>query len=109
MILAFVQGHLGARAPDEEDVSDLPLVELPADHATNEHATGEHPTGEHPTGMHPTGMLAIVLSGDGGWRDLDQTVARALQDAGVSVVGIDSLRYFWRRKSPSRPRATWRG
>jgi type IV secretory pathway VirJ component len=82
MILALVQAHLGSRAPDEEDVSDLPLVELPAEQ--------------------PTNMLAIVLSGDGGWRDLDQTVARDLQDAGVSVVGIDSLRYFWSRKTPEQ-------
>ncbi len=85
MILALVEPHLGSRAPDEEDVSDLPLVELPAEHSTNTSATN---------------MLAIVLSGDGGWRDLDQTVAHDLQDAGISVVGIDSLRYFWSRKTP---------
>ena len=47
-------------------------------------------------------MLAIVISGDGGWRDLDKTIAHALCDAGVSVVGIDSLRYFWNAKSPEQ-------
>jgi type IV secretory pathway VirJ component len=45
-------------------------------------------------------LLAIVLSGDGGWRDLDKTISEKLQSAGVSVVGWDSLRYFWSRKSP---------
>jgi type IV secretory pathway VirJ component len=92
LILALVQTHLGPRAPDEEDVSDLPLVELPAEHPPNMPATN----------MPATNMLAIVLSGDGGWRDLDQTVAHELQDAGVSVIGIDSLRYFWSRKTPEQ-------
>lgn len=58
----------------EGDVSDLPLIELRA--------------------AQPTDLLAIVISGDGGWRDLDKTMALALQRDGVSVVGIDSLRYF---------------
>ena len=47
-------------------------------------------------------MLAIVLSGDGGWRDLDKTISEKLQSDGVSVVGWDSLRYFWSRKSPEQ-------
>ena len=52
--------------------------------------------------QHASDMLAVVISGDGGWRDLDQTIARDLQLRGVSVVGVDSLRYFWSRKSPAR-------
>jgi type IV secretory pathway VirJ component len=59
----------------------LPLVELPA--------------------SPPGPLLAIVLSGDGGWRDLDKTIAEALQEKGVSVVGWDSLRYFWKHKTPA--------
>lgn len=82
MLAALTQSHLGSRAPDEEDVSDLPLIELPA--------------------AHPDGMLAIVISGDGGWRDLDKTIAHDLHDQDVSVVGVDSLRYFWSMKSPAQ-------
>jgi len=80
MVLALSKTHLGSRAPDEETVSDLPLIELPA--------------------TQPRNMLAIVISGDGGWRDLDKTIARDLQGWGISVVGIDSLRYFWSKKTP---------
>ena len=47
-------------------------------------------------------MLAVIISGDGGWRDLDQTIARDLQSWGVSVAGVDSLRYFWNHKSPEQ-------
>ena len=72
--------HLHVAEQSEEDVSDLPLVELPA--------------------AHPTDMLAIVISGDGGWRDLDKTIAEAMQKDGINVVGWDALRYFWSEKTP---------
>ncbi|CBA15328.1 virulence factor family protein [Xanthomonas albilineans] len=49
--------------------------------------------------------LAIVLSGDGGWRDIDKGIAEALQRRGIAVVGWDSLRYFWRVKSPAQSSA----
>jgi type IV secretory pathway VirJ component len=62
-------------------VAGLPLVELPATDATS-HA------------------FAIVYSGDGGWRDLDRTLAGVLASRGVSVVGIDVLRYYWKSKAP---------
>jgi type IV secretory pathway VirJ component len=81
MLLALVEPHLPA-ADTGEDVATLPLVELPA--------------------PHPSPMLAVVISGDGGWHDLDQTIARNLQSWGVSVVGIDSLHFFWRKKTPEQ-------
>ncbi len=62
------------------DISGLPLAELPV--------------------AHPSGLMAVVLSGDGGWRDLDKTIAEDLQRDGVPVVGLDSLRYFWSKKTP---------
>jgi len=81
-IVALTSSHLRVATESEEDVSDLPLVELPA--------------------AHPTDMLAVVISGDGGWRDLDKTIAEALQRQGVSVIGWDSLRYFWSEKTPAQ-------
>ncbi len=81
-LAALVQPHLQAGTGGDQDVSDLPLVELPA--------------------AHPRGMLAIVISGDGGWRDLDKTIGEQLQKDGVSVIGWDSLRYFWSEKTPEQ-------
>jgi type IV secretory pathway VirJ component len=81
-LLALATPHLKVEQTRDEDVSDLPLIELPA--------------------AHPTNLLAIVISGDGGWRDLDKTVAESLQKDGVSVIGIDSLRYFWSAKTPEQ-------
>ena len=47
----------------------------------------------------------MLLTGDGGWVGLDKGVARALADAGVAVVGLDSLKYFWRRRTPEETAA----
>ncbi|VVD28759.1 virulence factor family protein [Paraburkholderia dioscoreae] len=81
-LVALVTPHLQAVSTSDDDVSDLPLIELPA--------------------AHPNGLMAIVISGDGGWRDLDKTIAQALQKDGVSVIGWDSLRYFWSEKPPAQ-------
>ncbi|RQS64351.1 virulence factor family protein [Burkholderia sp. Bp8963] len=82
-LVSLIAPHLrDGTADDELDVSDLPLIELPA--------------------AKPSGLIAIVISGDGGWRDLDKTIAEALARDGVSVVGIDSLRYFWSEKPPAQ-------
>ncbi|OLP42900.1 virulence factor family protein [Rhizobium oryziradicis] len=44
--------------------------------------------------------LAIIYSGDGGWRDIDSEIGTNFQDEGLPVVGIDSLRYFWSERKP---------
>ncbi len=43
----------------------------------------------------------IFFSGDGGWAALDDTVASDLAARGIAVVGLSSLRYFWRAKTPA--------
>ena len=59
---------------------DLPIVELPAKPAYD--------------------TVAIVYSGDGGWRDIDRSIASVFQVRGVPTIGVDSLRYFWSEKKP---------
>ncbi|MFD2252585.1 type IV secretory pathway VirJ component [Pseudochelatococcus lubricantis] len=44
--------------------------------------------------------LAIIVSGDGGWRDIDREIGEWLAQRGVAVVGLDSLRYFWAKRDP---------
>jgi type IV secretory pathway VirJ component len=69
-----------AAAAQSGAVADLPLVELPADSARP--------------------YLAVLLTGDGGWADLDRQVSSRLVAAGVSVVGWNSLKYYWVQRSP---------
>jgi type IV secretory pathway VirJ component len=45
--------------------------------------------------------FAILYSGDGGWRDLDRSLATILAAKGMSVVGVDVLRYYWTQKKPA--------
>ncbi len=80
LLTAMIGPHLGQSSFRPQDVRNLPLVELPA--------------------SPPSDMLAVVLSGDGGWRDIDKTIAEKLHADGVNVVGWDSLHYFWQRKTP---------
>ena len=47
----------------------------------------------------------VFVSGDGGWADLDRTVASELAARGIAVVGWNALRYFWKAKTPERFRA----
>jgi type IV secretory pathway VirJ component len=77
--------------PPGDHLADLPLVELPVEAADTAEAGPR--------------LMAIVLSGDGGWRDLDKTIADRLQQQGVPVLGWDCLRYFWRVKTPAQTAA----
>jgi type IV secretory pathway VirJ component len=67
---------------DMEGLAALPLVPLPV--------------------AHPSRLMAVMLSGDGGWRDIDKTISEQLQHDGIPVVGFDSLRYFWQQKTPEQ-------
>lgn len=48
-----------------------------------------------------TDMMAVLYSGDGGWVGLDKDVAAQLSHAGIPVVGMDSLSYFWSQRTPA--------
>ncbi|MCI4589387.1 virulence factor family protein [Sphingobium sp. BYY-5] len=48
-----------------------------------------------------TDRMAVIYSGDGGWVGLDRDVATQLAKAGIPVVGVDSLSYFWSQRTPA--------
>jgi type IV secretory pathway VirJ component len=62
-------------------LTDLPVIEMPA---------------KQPAGA----LLALIVSGDGGWAGIDREVANDLAAKGVPVVGLDSLQYFWTARTP---------
>lgn len=64
-------------------LGDLPVVEVPA-----------------PPNAPPSDSFAIIMSGDGGWAGIDRDVAAALSAKGIFVVGLDSLRYYWTKRTP---------
>jgi type IV secretory pathway VirJ component len=66
--------------PMPGELGDLPIVEVPAQ------GSGDR--------------LAVLITGDGGWAGIDKQLASALSKRGVAVVGLDSLRYFWKARTP---------
>jgi type IV secretory pathway VirJ component len=65
------------RAPE---IGDLPIQEVPASGTADE--------------------FALLLTGDGGWAGLDQELAARLAGNGVPTVALNSLKYFWRARTP---------
>lgn len=47
-------------------------------------------------------VLAVFMSGDGGWRDLDEQLGEHINAHGIPVVGISALEYYWRGGSVER-------
>jgi type IV secretory pathway VirJ component len=78
------QRALEANAPMvvSEDIRDLPLTDVPA-------AKGGD-------------TLALLISGAGGWADLDRTLSAELASRGMPVIGLNSLQYFWHARTPDR-------
>lgn len=64
-------------------VTDLPLIELIA----------------QPTGA-THDFFALILSGDGGWANIDKDIGNAMAAKGINIVGWNSLEYFWEGKNP---------
>ncbi|HNN36482.1 MAG TPA: AcvB/VirJ family lysyl-phosphatidylglycerol hydrolase [Pseudomonadales bacterium] len=62
-----------------QTLEDLPLVEVSSQSTTR--------------------TLVIIYSGDGGWRDLDQSLGELLKQKDLAVLGIDALRYFWSKRT----------
>lgn len=77
-------GAAQGAAGDVDDVRDLPLVEVPA-------AAG---AADLP--------LTIVLSGDGGWAGLDKGIAAEFAARGLPVVGLSTLKYYWKARTPEQ-------
>jgi len=71
-----------AESPPPTSLADLPLIETPA--------KGSAPT------------FVVFVSGDGGWAGLDEALAAEFAARGMPVVGLDSLRYFWKARTPAR-------
>jgi type IV secretory pathway VirJ component len=44
--------------------------------------------------------VALLISGDGGWYGFEQSIADNLAKQGIPTVGLDSKKYFWKRRTP---------
>jgi type IV secretory pathway VirJ component len=69
------------RSSSSNELKDLPLVEVVSKDTSRD-------------------LMAVIISGDGGWAGIDRDLGNTLSDQGVSVVGLNSLRYFWTPRTP---------
>jgi type IV secretory pathway VirJ component len=82
---AFVRLTGAPRARDVStppEVRDLPLTELRSPNRSRE--------------------LAVVISGDGGWAGIDRQIGETFAAQGIPVVGLNSLEYFWKARTPDQ-------
>jgi type IV secretory pathway VirJ component len=78
---ARISAQPASTAPERAaGIADLPLEEVGARDGGSE--------------------LALLLTGDGGWAGLDQGLAAQLARQGVPTVALNSLKYFWRARTP---------
>jgi len=73
--------HPAESIPASAEVKDLPLIELPVKTTDSR-------------------SLAIIVSGDGGWANIDREIGNYLSEKGIPVVGWNSLQYFWKKRTP---------
>jgi type IV secretory pathway VirJ component len=71
---------------DLSSLSDLPLEQVPASGGNSK-------------------FMGIIITGDGGWGVTDRGIARSFAAKGIPVVGLNSLHYFWSRKTPEQSAA----
>lgn len=81
-VLQWLDPGIQRQAQSTQEVAGVPLVEAPVAAAAND-------------------TLALFLSGDGGWAELDKGVTAELVTHGISTVGWDSLSYYWKPRQPA--------
>jgi type IV secretory pathway VirJ component len=83
-LTTLVQKNKAAEAARQArlgELADLPLVEVPA--------------------VAPeAGVLAVELTGSGGYQGVDVEIGKAVTAQGVPMVAISSLDYFWKNRDP---------
>lgn len=81
LALSLIGAALAAARPvaAQSEVGDLPLSLTPAS---------------------PGPLMAVLLTGDGGWAAGDKSMAQALAQRGVAVAGLNSARYVERARTP---------
>ena len=85
LFVLLVTGMAHAAVPDERcsaraDITGLPVVTLGA--------------------KIPSDRFAVMITGDGGWRRIDQKITDRLRAAGIPIVGFIASDYYRKRRSP---------
>jgi type IV secretory pathway VirJ component len=58
-----------------------------------------------PSASKEKSLVALFISGDGGWTSFDHAICEKMAEKGIPVVGIDAQKYFWNEKKPKEAAA----
>jgi type IV secretory pathway VirJ component len=50
----------------------------------------------------PARSIAIIYSGDGGWQDLDKTIGEWMAKKDIHVLGVSTIKAFWKTREPKQ-------
>lgn len=82
VLVSFAACAHAQQSSDSAGAAGLPVIEVPA--------------------TKPGHVLALFMTGDGGWATLDRHVASELAKNGVAVIGLNSREYLGHEKSPDQ-------
>jgi type IV secretory pathway VirJ component len=89
-LMQWLDPRIAHQVTGAASLAGLPLTEVPAQKPGDD-------------------RLVVMLSGDGGWAALDRGVAAAFATQGIGAVGLDSLSYFWKQRTPAETAAAVTG
>jgi type IV secretory pathway VirJ component len=81
-MLNWLDPRLNSQTASSNQTGKYPLVEVIPDQAGSQD------------------YFVLLLTGDGGWAELDKRLAEHFAQAGIATVGFDALSYFWRKRHP---------
>jgi type IV secretory pathway VirJ component len=89
-LMQWLDPRIAHQVTGTASLSGLPLTEVPAQKPGDD-------------------RLVVMLSGDGGWAALDRGVSAVFAAQGIGAVGLDSLSYFWKQRTPAETAAAITG
>jgi type IV secretory pathway VirJ component len=89
-LMQWLDPRIAHQVTGAASLAGLPLTEVPAQKPGDD-------------------RLVVMLSGDGGWAALDRGVSAVFAAQGIGAVGLDSLRYFWKQRTPAETAAAVAG
>jgi len=104
-VLQWLDPRLTDQISSDQGDSDLPLIEVTREQAENDDSGQENTSSSSEAPKAPPvdalpDTMAVLLTGDGGWAEIDKNIARLLADKGIPTVALDSLSYFWKVRTP---------
>ncbi len=83
LLISSIFVGFSVRSQDKTDISKLPVEIV-------------EPKKQGPD------VMVLYLTGDGGWNNFSQKLSNEFASAGAPVVALNSLKYFWSRKTPEQ-------